>query len=94
MNITGQPRVSKFRERTPEPWEFWPPSLTDSQLQAVMTAANALEPDKRCTLLERVAAQLRHLSRISRAPPTDADVDAALRLALNGLMQAPPETAA
>ena len=58
-------------------------ALTDSQLQLVMTAAGGLAVEKRGIFLERVAARLQ-----LRGPRfTDADLGAAIRAALTGLIQ-------
>jgi hypothetical protein len=57
-------------------------ALTDHQLGLVMTAATGLPADKRSVLLERVAARLRLRGRFD-----DADVEAAVRTALQGLVQ-------
>jgi len=57
-------------------------ALSDDQLALVMTAAGGLEVEKRSVLLERVAARLR-----LRGPHfTDADLDRAMRSALQGLI--------
>ena len=56
-------------------------ALSDDQLALVMTAAGGLEVEKR-SVLERVAARLR-----LRGPHfTDADLDRAMRSALQGLI--------
>jgi hypothetical protein len=56
-------------------------SLSDDQLQIVMTAAGALPPEKRSLFLERLAARLR-----LRGPRFTADdLDEAMRLAMVGL---------
>ena len=57
-------------------------ALTDHQLALVMTAASGLPPDKRSVLLERVAARLTLQGRFN-----DAGVEAAVRAALQGLVQ-------
>ena len=58
-------------------------ALSDDQLALVMNAAGSLPVEKRSTFLERVAAKLR-----PRGPRfTDADLDAAIRAALTGLIQ-------
>ena len=56
-------------------------SLSDSQLQIIMTAAGTMPVEKRSTFLERVAARL-HGPRF-----TDADLGAAIQAALKGLIQ-------
>jgi hypothetical protein len=55
-------------------------SLSDDQLQTVMTTASALEPEKRDTYLRRVAALLMPYHR-----PTDDDVADAAAKALRSL---------
>ena len=58
-------------------------ALNDNQLKAVMIAAGPLSPEKRSVFLERVAARLQlHGSRFN-----DADLDAAVKRALRGLIQ-------
>jgi hypothetical protein len=58
-------------------------SLSDSQLQIIMTAAGTMPVEKRSTFLERVAARLQ-----LRGPRfTDADLSAAIQVALTGLIQ-------
>ena len=58
-------------------------ALSDSQLQIVMTAAGGLPVEKRSVFLERIAARLQ-----LRGPHfTDADLGAAIRAALTGLIQ-------
>ena len=62
-------------------------ALSDDQLKIIMTVAGGLSVEKRGLFLERVAARLRlHGFRF-----TDDDLDTAVRLALQGLIQ---ETAA
>jgi hypothetical protein len=61
-----------------------PFSLSDDQMRAILVAAQPLDPSKRCTLLERTAAQLR---RIGVRRPTDDDVEHAIRFAMRGLLQ-------
>jgi hypothetical protein len=56
--------------------------LNDAQLATVMTTAGALPAEKRMTFIERIAARLR--LRGSRF--TDADLDTAIRTALQGLI--------
>jgi hypothetical protein len=55
-------------------------ALTDDQLRVVMTAAADLPPDKRDVFLQRVAARLGLHPRF-----TAADLDKAIRVALQGL---------
>jgi len=58
-------------------------ALSDDQLVLVMTAAGSVPVEKRGVFLERVAVRLR-----LRGPHfTDADLDAAIRAALTGLIQ-------
>jgi len=58
-------------------------ALSDSQLQIVITAAGGLPVEKRSVFLERIAARLQ-----LRGPHfTDADLGAAIRAALTGLIQ-------
>jgi hypothetical protein len=64
-----------------------PLALTDSQLRAVMAAAGSLPPEKRTIFLERLAAQLPHLT--GGQHPGDGDIERAAHAALRGLMQAP-----
>jgi hypothetical protein len=54
-----------------------PLSLSDAQMTAVATAARALPSWQRCNYLRIIADQLEVLSH-----PSDACVDAAIRLAL------------
>jgi hypothetical protein len=61
-------------------------SLSDSQLETVMAAAAALEPEKRVVLLERVASHLK-LNRRRSGRVADVDVKSALQCALQGLVQ-------
>ena len=61
-----------------------PVSLSDSQLQAVMTAAASLPPEKRDTFLQRVAARLRQRSNFH-----DGDVSDVCALSLKGLVFEP-----
>jgi hypothetical protein len=61
-----------------------PLALSDSALRVVVDVAAGLPVDKRQTFLERVAAMLGRIRR-----PSVADVEAAMRAALAGLMQAP-----
>jgi hypothetical protein len=58
--------------------------LTDAQLEIVMVAAGSLPAEKRGVFLERIAARLR-----LRGGPhfTDADLGAAIQVALTGLIQ-------
>jgi hypothetical protein len=58
--------------------------LDDQQLKIVMTAAASLAVEKRDTFLQRIAAELERVTR-----PGDRDVEAAARVALKGLLQAP-----
>ena len=58
-------------------------ALSDSQMEAVMTAAADLPVEKRSVFLERVVARLR-----LRGPNfNDADLGAAIQAALTGLIQ-------
>ena len=57
-------------------------SLTDAELQLVMTAARSLPVEKRSVFLQRVASDL-ELHRQSQR----VDVDRAITTALRGLMQ-------
>lgn len=57
-------------------------SLSDSQLQILMSAAGGLEPERRDIFLQRCGAMLRMRGRF-----TDADVAEVTRLALAGLVQ-------
>ena len=58
-------------------------SLTDIQLETVMTLARQLEPEKRAAYLQRFAAELgRHSGRIN-----NANVAAAAETALASLVQ-------
>ena len=57
-------------------------ALNDAQLALVMTAAGSVPVEKRSVFFERVAARLR-----LRGPHfTDADLDRAMRSALQGLI--------
>jgi hypothetical protein len=60
-----------------------PLKLTDDQLSAVMDAARLLPSDKRGGFLERVSA---YLGQIGYLRVGDADVQDAVRLALQGLV--------
>jgi hypothetical protein len=58
-------------------------ALNDAQLEIVMVAAGGLPAEKRGVFLERIAARLR-----LRGPHfTDADLGAAIQVALTGLIQ-------
>jgi hypothetical protein len=58
-------------------------ALNDAQVALVMTAAGSLPVEKRSTFLERVAARLQ-----LRGPRfTDADLGAAIQVAVTGLIQ-------
>ncbi len=59
-------------------------SFTDAQLQAIIITADDLPVEKRATLLERVAG---HLKAFAGRAPSDAQVNAALKIALVGLRQ-------
>jgi hypothetical protein len=59
-------------------------SLTDTQLAAVMDAAQTLPVERRDTFLQRVGAMLRMRHRF-----TDADVTDVVQLALTGLAHQP-----
>jgi hypothetical protein len=63
-----------------------PVSLTDSQLQAVMTAAASLPPEKRTVFLERVAGTLARPDALHYRHPDDHDVSDAVDTALIGLL--------
>ena len=57
-------------------------ALTDAQLEIVMVAAGGLPAEKRSVFLERVAARQQ-----LRGPNfTDADLGAAIQVALTGLI--------
>ena len=56
--------------------------LSDAQLATVMTTADALSAEKRMTFIERIAARL----RLCGSRFTDADLDNAIRIALQGLI--------
>jgi hypothetical protein len=58
-------------------------ALNDKQLELVMIAAEGLELEKRGLFLERVAAKL----ELRGHRFTDIDLEAAIRLALTGLIQ-------
>jgi hypothetical protein len=62
-------------------------ALTDWQLSVVMAAAAGLSPEKRSVLLERVAAHLQLYGRRAGRRFGDADVEVAVRMALQGLTQ-------
>ena len=57
-------------------------SLTDNQLEIIMTAANAVPVERRGVFLERTAAMLNMRRRF-----TDGDVSDVVGLALAGLIQ-------
>jgi hypothetical protein len=61
-------------------------SLSDQQLDTIVTLARQLGPEKRDAYLQRIAADLavRHGFRF-----TDADVSAAAQAALQGLVHQP-----
>jgi hypothetical protein len=63
-------------------------SLTDSQLQTVMTTAGMLEPERRSLFLERVGAMLKLRIRGDRGVG-DGDVAEVTALALHGLVHQP-----
>jgi hypothetical protein len=63
-------------------------SLSDRQLNIVMTAAAGLPIEKRDAYLQRVAARLQADAGTS-GHPSDAAVDRAVRAALAGLVHAP-----
>jgi hypothetical protein len=65
-----------------------PISLTDDQLQAVMTAAASLPPEKRTPFLERVAGTLSRPDAKNYRHPTDSDVQGAVTAALASLLVA------
>jgi len=58
--------------------------LTEPQIEIVMTAAGDQPEEKRRLFVERIAARL----RLGGARFTDADLDVAVRLALQGLSHA------
>lgn len=59
-------------------------SLTDNQLETVMTRARQLEPEKRAAYLLRFAAELgRHSGRINNANVADAAETALASLTQN-----------
>ena len=62
----------------------FPISLSDHQLDLVVTAARTLDPEKRDTFLRRIAAHLQRCGRFS-----DRDVSEAAQAALVGLVQEP-----
>jgi hypothetical protein len=64
-------------------------SLSDSQLQTVMTAARVVDVDRRSIFLQRTAAMLRMRGNFS-----DSDLNQVVSLALQGLVQSSAETAA
>ena len=64
-------------------------SLSDQQLDTVMTAAKSVEPSRRSVFLERVAAMLRLRYRFD-----DTDVAEVTALALCGLVQQAADSAA
>jgi hypothetical protein len=66
-----------------------PIALSDSQLAIVSEAAATIDPERRDVFLQRVAAMLRIRRRF-----TDADVADVCKLALCGLVQHAPPTAA
>ena len=57
-------------------------AFTDSQLRAVWAAADVLPVEKRRVFVERVVARLQRQRGF-----TDADLDDAVRAALQGLVQ-------
>ena len=64
-------------------------SLSDEQLDVVMTAAKGIEPSRRSVFLERIAAMLKLRHRFD-----DSDVCEVVQLALCGLVQQTADTAA
>jgi hypothetical protein len=58
-------------------------SLSDRQLATVMAAASSLDPEKRSTYLERVAAIL----HVRHGRFVDSDVTTAAQTALDSLLQ-------
>jgi hypothetical protein len=76
------PPFYKFRTRsTPPPRPIF--SLNDAQLDRVLAAARLLSPEKRDTLLQRVAAEMQF-----RAHGGD-EIDHVLERALRGLLHGP-----
>jgi hypothetical protein len=65
-----------------------PISLSDSQLQAVMTAAASLPPEKRTPFLERVVGTLARPDAKHYRHPDDQDVQDAVAAALASLLVA------
>jgi hypothetical protein len=63
-------------------------SLSDSQLEIVTTAANAVPVERRGVFLERTAAMLNMRGRFS-----DSDVQDVTQLAMAGLVQTPTAAA-
>jgi hypothetical protein len=61
-------------------------SLSDHQLQTVMTVAADMPPDKRSTFLERIGAML---AMRGRGHFNDADVAEVTKLAATGLVREP-----
>ena len=57
-------------------------AFTDSQLRTVRAAADRVPAEKRGTFVDRVVARLQRQSGF-----TDADLDDAVRAALQGLVQ-------
>ena len=57
--------------------------LKGSQLQTLIAAAEKLPPEKRATFLDRIRGRL----QLRGFHFTDDDLDAAVRLALQGLVQ-------
>jgi hypothetical protein len=59
--------------------------LSEPQIEIIMTAAGGLPAEKRGLFVERIAARL----RLGGTLFNDADLDVAVRLALQGLSHAP-----
>ena len=57
-------------------------ALSDDQLALIMTAADSVPVEKRSVFLERVAARL----RLRGSHFTDADLGAAIQVAVTGLI--------
>ena len=74
-------RTHHLDQWPPRPAPAHPVALSDGQLRQVMIAARPLPPEKRSLLLERIAAKLALCGS-----STDRDVEAAIRLALVGLI--------
>ena len=84
VNAGMNRRATPPFHRSPRPALARPVALSDAQSRMVMTAASPLPPEKRSVLLQRIAGKLALCGAFA-----DRDVEAAIRLALVGLIHEP-----